>query len=753
MVEVPEDQKIEYVPPTKYNHESVTRDSLTETSGTIREGPIIILRHHPQASGGIGQLRDLTWGRGDEFVLDFGLHLVGHVAFHLDAEGLNIDAPCRLHLTFGESPFDVTERMDDIETWISTSWLPDETINIDFMPEDVTIPRRQSFRYLRVQIIDTSPKYKVAFSNFIVTSVSAVPSDSQLELYSFGENDTLLETIDEISVLTLRDCMQTVFEDGPRRDRRMWIGDLRLQALTSYHTIKDFNLAKRCLFMFAALPREDGSLPACLFEKPKLTPATDYIVDYDALFGVIVHDYGSLSGALAHLDPTTHVFDTSRSKSWKFLDWADNLDKSAGMHGLLLYCLKHVNQLARLLSIDPLPYIDTINLMTTAAAKTFLDPSTNTITSGPNAQISLASAAWLTLAGALPPQTCRQALLSALHHPDTIHPLTPYLYHHLIDALATVHLYDEAISILKRYWGGMVIAGADTFWECFDEKDPRRIAGSVVAGSVVAGSVVAGSVVAGLVVAGSDVKDWIVEDSAVGDSDVEVSDVEVPSVENSVVEDWVVEDCVIEDSEDGVTTSSPLIFDERIDLDGGSTTIRVRLCSGPEVFATPFGLFPNVVGGIFGMQLHVDLVDEVVEVVVEDAVKEVVDDLVEDVVCVALEDVVEEVLDDVVEEVLDDVVEEVLDDVLDEVVVGSRIGVRALSGVVVVEDVVVMIITAVLEPVVVVISLGVGGSCTSVSVILGSRSHPNPEYTPVVYFLQYVCMPSVLRNILSAMDS
>jgi len=74
------------------------------------------------------------------------------------------------------------------------------------------------------------------------------------------------------------------------------MGDLRLQALANYCTFKDFNLVKRCLYMFAAVPREDGSLPACVFEKPKLSAASDYIVDYDALFGPTVYDYAVASG-------------------------------------------------------------------------------------------------------------------------------------------------------------------------------------------------------------------------------------------------------------------------------------------------------------------------------------------------------------------------------------------------------------------------------------------------------------------------
>ena len=36
-----------------------------------------------------------------------------------------------------------------------------------------------------------------------------------------------LRRIDEVAAATLRDCMQTTFKDGPRRDRRLWTGDLR----------------------------------------------------------------------------------------------------------------------------------------------------------------------------------------------------------------------------------------------------------------------------------------------------------------------------------------------------------------------------------------------------------------------------------------------------------------------------------------------------------------------------------------------
>ena len=499
MAAVPENQRVGNVPETLYNqHFADVAAGLCPKLEQWNRSPIRLVRFEknhleyfglkPVLEQDIGALPSLLWGKKSGFVLDFGIHMVGYLSFQLDAEGLNIDAPCRLRLTFGESPFDVTEDFSSVDTWISTSWLPDEIVNIDFMPERVSLPRRYAFRYVRIEIIDTSPKYKVKFSNVACKAVSTIGPDRTIDLC--GYKDPLLQSLDEISIFTLRDCMQTVFEDGPRRDRRLWIGDLRLQALTNYCTFKDYDLVKRCLFLFAALSRKDSSLPACLFEKPSLTPATDYIVDYDTLFGVIVHEYvlasgdvetgrtlwptieGSLKSALSHLDPDTFVFGSSRVEAWKFLDWAEDLDTSAGMHGVLLYSLRATLALAKCLEISPLPYTEIINRMTNSA-NVFLQPDTGLFISGPQKQVSLASAAWLALSSAFPADVSRRALLSALSHPQTIKPLTPYLYHYICDALASVGLYQECIDLMKFYWGGMVRAGADTFWEAYSPEQPR----------------------------------------------------------------------------------------------------------------------------------------------------------------------------------------------------------------------------------------------------------------------------------------
>ncbi|KAJ0315195.1 hypothetical protein COL5a_012072 [Colletotrichum fioriniae] len=497
MADAPEDM-VESVLPTRWNRdfEKIANDLCPQLQRWTRTPQRVItfdkdesqyfgVRAVP-AEYPIDKLPSKTWGKGDSFILDFGIHMVGYLSMRLESRGAHMDAPCRLRLTFGESPLDVTLGMENVKTWISTSWLPDEIINIDMCPEEVSLSRRYSFRFLRVEVIDTSPKYKVAFSDVKCQCVSAISQNHSLEAPQF--NDSLLQQIDHVSISTLRDCMQTVFEDGPRRDRRLWSGDLRLQALANYSTFRDFNLVKRCIFQFAAVVREDDSVPACIFEQPQLTPSTDYIVDYDALFAAITYDYVVASGdkaaghslwptvlgcvkrALTHLDAITHAFDESKGEGWKFLDWQPGLEHSAGLHGVLLYCLKAANSLATVLGKEA-PFVDLVAQMT-EAAKVFISPD-NVFVSGPKAQVSFASASWLVLAEALPLDIARPALLNTLAHPDALKPLTPYLWHHVCDALATVGLFDKCVEIMTSYWGGMVRAGADTFWECYNPEDPR----------------------------------------------------------------------------------------------------------------------------------------------------------------------------------------------------------------------------------------------------------------------------------------
>jgi alpha-L-rhamnosidase len=290
VVDVPANQKVEKVLKTIRNEGfALKAEALKPKLYEWLDRPLSVVEFHPEPqtffkckavpTHTIEELSTLSYGKGDQVILDFGSHRVGFLSFHVGVEGVNVDAPARLRLTFGEIPYDVTENLHPCKTWISTSWLPDEVINVDWLPTDVDMPRRYSFRYLKIEIIDTSPKYKLQFLDIKVRAVSAVSPKVAAAVPSIESNDSELVAIDRTSQVTLRDCMQTVFEDGPRRDRRVWLGDLRLQALANYCTFKDYALVKRCLYLFAALPREDEAFrPVYLrdqsFRQPLTTSST-----------------------------------------------------------------------------------------------------------------------------------------------------------------------------------------------------------------------------------------------------------------------------------------------------------------------------------------------------------------------------------------------------------------------------------------------------------------------------------------------
>ena len=107
-------------------------------------------------------------------------------------------------------------------------------------------------------------------------------------LRAYETADTQLREIDRIACRTLHDCMQEVFEDGPKRDRRLWIGDLRLQALVNYETYRQNNLVKRCLYLFAGSTLPGGRVGAAMFIRPEIEVDDTCMFDYMLFYSVVL---------------------------------------------------------------------------------------------------------------------------------------------------------------------------------------------------------------------------------------------------------------------------------------------------------------------------------------------------------------------------------------------------------------------------------------------------------------------------------
>jgi alpha-L-rhamnosidase len=449
--------------------------------------PSAALRWRMESDGPAEALADRLLKKGDIFTLDFGGHRTGYLSFRLVGVGRGVDAPARLRFTFGEVPTDIAEPLYPYKGTLSSAWLPDEVVNVDYLPQDVRLPRRYAFRYVRVEVLDTSPNFGVQFKEVHAHAVTS--AEGTLPPLPASVPDDL-RRIDEVAAATLRDCMQTTFEDGPRRDQRLWIGDLRVQALTNYVTFNNRSLVKRCLYLLAAFPREDGSIPACVFEKPFPIQGHEYIADYAVLYGVAVLEYVRATGdveAGRELWPTVRrqlelvgrwvgadgLF-VDPGGVWIFIDWNDALDRTAAMHGVLLYGYRQAMELARLLGQegDVAAYAERVTRMATAARAAFYDSSRKVFVSGPKRQVSMASQAWLAIAGVATKTQGAATLSAAMKIPGVVRARTPYLNHYVVDAMLTCGLQTEALELVRSYWGGMVAAGAETFWEAYASDDP-----------------------------------------------------------------------------------------------------------------------------------------------------------------------------------------------------------------------------------------------------------------------------------------
>ena len=424
-------------------------------------------------------------GRRDVMFFDFGRHLVGRLTIKLGMVGI-LDAPARFRFIFGE-------RMEDLElppephvAQLSRAWIQDEVITLDDLPATISLPRRYAFRYLKLEIIDTSssPGFKVHVQQ-IYCSATTSADDSAVPKLPRGTPADLAR-LDAVGLATLRSCMQTVFEDGPKRDRRLWTGDLRLQAQANAYSFRNFDLVRRSLYLLGAFARKDGWFAADVYERPKPRTGGCLIVDYSVLLGPMLLDhleYSSDHKTVKELFPVARLqFSLAKrflrdgllqvpEGFWLFSDWRTGLDQQAPTHATILYSAKQLVRLAELLGEDPGDAAALIQPMT-AAAQTLLDTRRSVFVSGKDRQISWASAAWMVLAGVVQGDEARRVLKATLSKKEAIRPAGPYLYHHVVEALLTAGMDAEAAKMLRFYWGAMVARGADTYEEVFDPAEP-----------------------------------------------------------------------------------------------------------------------------------------------------------------------------------------------------------------------------------------------------------------------------------------
>ena len=420
---------------------------------------------------------------GDTLVLDLGNHYVGYFSFTMWHANWYNDAPLRLELRFCETARELEDDYDDYHGSLCRSWLQDEIINVDF-PGVHRLPRRYAARYVRIKVLCTSQP--VVLSEF---AFEAVTSADMNTLKPCDLRDEELAAIDRVAVHTLRNCMQRVFEDGPKRDRRLWIGDLRLEALANYYTFGQNDLTRRCLYLFGAADRNAyGVMPGYVYENPIFVSGYWTILDYGFMFVNTLCDLythtgdtetfrdlypvakGILDGAEANLDERGLVDNTCGD--W-FIDWCPGLHKGTALHGIYLYTLGlWCNALEAQGYPEAAVYRARLEAGRLNARRHLYDEEKGAfINPRDDYQYSVHAAAWMVLGGVVEGEEAKAMMLDVIRSADSVKPCTPYMHHYAVDALFSVGAYEEAEQYIRNVWGGMVKAGADTFFEVYAADD------------------------------------------------------------------------------------------------------------------------------------------------------------------------------------------------------------------------------------------------------------------------------------------
>ncbi len=420
---------------------------------------------------------------GESKVFDFGTYGAGYLSFDIKRHKVYLDAPVRLSIKFCETKRELDDDFSKYNGGLCSSWLQEEIVTFDYAGE-YKLPRRYAAGFVKITVLATPQEF--VLKNICFTSVTSADENT---LKKVEISDEKLREIDRIGVNTLKNCMQRVFEDGPKRDRRLWLGDLRLEALANYYTFGNIDLVKRCLYLFAACDKNSyGLLPTHVYDYPEFYNGDWMCGDYALLFCCSLCDLYHHTGdketflelyevAKSQIDACVNALDEDGIiKSWElggFIDWCPNLVKQTSLQGVLLYVLDNLCSVLEKLSHDDLEkYSAVLEELRIKSRKQLFDCEKGLFKAGKdNYQYSVHSVVWMILGGVISGEEAKNMLTRVLSNKDIIKPFTPYMHHYVVEALIKLEMLDKAKEYIKNYWGIMVEKGADTFYEVFVPED------------------------------------------------------------------------------------------------------------------------------------------------------------------------------------------------------------------------------------------------------------------------------------------
>lgn len=384
-------------------------------------------------------------GTNAAVLLDFGVEFSGGVRILTEMCSGNMTPDFRL--TFGESAM---EAMSDIGYKNSTNdhFVRDLQIKLTTFSDMEFC--QTGFRFARLELL--SPNVKVR-----IKSIIGVFAYRDLEYQgSFVCSDETLNRIYDVAAYTCHLNMQNMLWDGVKRDRLVWIGDMHPEMLTirtvfGYHKCIEEGLD----FSIRKCPLPDYPNHMVTYAMWWLMIAKDwYMHNGNDAFLKSHRDYIlNLTEQLCSLVDDEGKDALGQYDTGYFLDWPNFGKETAvpGVRALFSLALRAASALCDMLGAAE------ISALAERKAAVLTEYSSGSCE-------AKASAALMMLAGHMEPQKGADEVLLQ----NGAKGFSTFMSYYQLTALAKAGRYEEALSILKTYYGGMLAAGATTFWEDFD---------------------------------------------------------------------------------------------------------------------------------------------------------------------------------------------------------------------------------------------------------------------------------------------
>ena len=287
--------------------------------------------------------------------------------------------------------------------------------------------------------------------------------------------DEELDYIWKQSAYTLHLCNRKFFLDGIKRDRLPWLGDLAISLMANAYTFADPMPVRRTL---AAIGRAgikekhlNGIIDYTLWyfichDKYQLYFGDrGFLVQQYPLIREILHDIIAIAESNGGLLPT--------GSGWCFIDWL-KMEKDTALQMLYHWALLAAAELARRLEDVELSRLchEKAAALKARLIDSAYDRDAGLFRAKPGAPDSpfLRHPNFLAVLSGVASEEKSARIAKALAKDEMPAVGTPYMASLEILALHTAGNALEAISRIRRIWGGMAKMGATTFYEAFDEK-------------------------------------------------------------------------------------------------------------------------------------------------------------------------------------------------------------------------------------------------------------------------------------------